>query len=72
MAVALCRVSGGIRCGQGAGRGGCGAARARDEVAAVLAVLTPQEDEAILREVGFSDVQMFYIGFTFRGRVTYF
>jgi len=32
-------------------------------------VLTPQEDEAILRETGFSDVQMFYMGFAFRGWV---
>ncbi|MBU0748415.1 MAG: class I SAM-dependent methyltransferase [Gammaproteobacteria bacterium] len=45
------------------------AARARDKVAAELAVLTPQEDEAILREAGFSDVQMFYMGFAFRGWV---
>ncbi|MFY3383075.1 class I SAM-dependent methyltransferase [Paracidovorax sp. MALMAid1276] len=43
------------------------AARARDKVAAELAVLTPQEDVAILREAGFSDVQMFYVGFAFRG-----
>jgi tRNA (cmo5U34)-methyltransferase len=43
------------------------AARARDKIAAELAVLTPQEDEAMLREAGFSDVQMFYMGFAFRG-----
>ncbi|MBV7454227.1 class I SAM-dependent methyltransferase [Acidovorax sp. sif1233] len=45
------------------------AARARDKIAAELAVLTPEEDEAILREAGFSDVQMFYMGFAFRGWV---
>ncbi|MES2929118.1 MAG: class I SAM-dependent methyltransferase [Pseudomonadota bacterium] len=45
------------------------AARARDKIAAELAVLTPQEDEAILREAGFSEVQMFYMGFAFRGWV---
>ena len=45
------------------------AARARDKIAAELAVLTPQEDEAILREAGFTDVQMFYMGFAFRGWV---
>ncbi|MBY0409661.1 MAG: class I SAM-dependent methyltransferase [Burkholderiaceae bacterium] len=39
------------------------------KVAAELAVLTPQEDEAILREAGFSDVRMFYMGFAFRGWV---
>ncbi|MCZ8218806.1 MAG: class I SAM-dependent methyltransferase [Acidovorax sp.] len=48
------------------------AARARDKVAADLAVLTPEEDEAVLREAGFSDVQMFYMGFAFRGWVTQF
>ena len=45
------------------------AARARDKVAAELAVLTPEEDETVLREAGFSDVQMFYMGFAFRGWV---
>jgi len=45
------------------------AARARDKIAAELAVLAPQEDEAILREAGFTDVQMFYMGFAFRGWV---
>lgn len=45
------------------------AARARDKVAAELAVLTPEEDEAVLREAGFRDVRMFYVGFAFRGWV---
>jgi len=31
-----------------------------DKVAAELAVLTPEEDEAVLREAGFSDVRTFY------------
>ncbi len=43
------------------------AARARDKVAAELAVLTPEEDEGILRQAEFRDVQMFYMGFAFRG-----
>ena len=43
--------------------------RGRAKVAAELAVLTPQEDEAILREARFSDVRMFYMGFAFRGWV---
>ena len=47
------------------------AARARDKIAAELAVLTPKEDEAILRGAGFSDVRMFYMGFAFRGWVAY-
>ena len=41
--------------------------RARDKIAAELAVLTPQEDEADLREAGFRDVRVFYVGFAFRG-----
>ena len=45
------------------------AARARDKVAAELAVLTPEEDEGVLREAGFSEVRMFYMGFAFRGWV---
>ena len=45
------------------------AARARDKIAAELAVLTPQEDEADLREAGFRDVRVFYVGFAFRGWV---
>ena len=45
------------------------AARARDKVAAELAVLTPEEDGRVLREAGFGDVRMFYMGFAFRGWV---
>ncbi|RZJ09672.1 MAG: class I SAM-dependent methyltransferase [Acidovorax sp.] len=45
--------------------------RGRAKVAAELAVLTPGEDQAILREAGFSDVRMFYMGFAFRGWVGY-
>ena len=47
------------------------AARARDKIAAELEVLTPEEDEAVLREAGFSDVRVFYMGFAFRGWVAY-
>lgn len=36
-----------------------------------LNILTPDQDEAILREAGFSNVEMFYAGFTFRGWVAY-
>lgn len=43
--------------------------RGRAKVAAELAALTPDEDEAILREAGFGDVRMFYMGFAFRGWV---
>lgn len=40
-------------------------------VAQQLTLLTPEQDEAILREAGFSDVTLFYTGFTFRGWVAY-
>ena len=34
-----------------------------------LNILTPEQDEAILREAGFSEVSLFYAGFAFRGWV---
>lgn len=34
-----------------------------------LPAMSPEMDEAILREAGFSDVALFYAGFTFRGWV---
>jgi tRNA (cmo5U34)-methyltransferase len=34
-----------------------------------LPVLSPEEDEALLREAGFDDVGLFYAGFAFRGWV---
>jgi tRNA (cmo5U34)-methyltransferase len=40
-------------------------------VAARLSILSPEEDEALLREAGFSDVSLFYAGFAFRGWVAY-
>jgi tRNA (cmo5U34)-methyltransferase len=40
-------------------------------IAAKLPILTPEQDEAILREAGFSNVSLFYAGFTFRGWVGY-
>ena len=36
-----------------------------------LTILTPEQDEAILREAGFSNVSQFYAGFAFRGWVAY-
>ena len=36
-----------------------------------LIILTPEQDEAILRDAGFSNVSQFYDGFTFRGWVGY-
>ena len=36
-----------------------------------LTILSPEQDEAILREAGFSNVSLFYAGFRFRGWVGY-
>lgn len=36
-----------------------------------LSILSPEQDESLLREAGFSDVQLFYAGFTFRGWVSH-
>jgi tRNA (cmo5U34)-methyltransferase len=40
-------------------------------IGAHLPILAPERDEALLREAGFSDVSLFYAGFTFRGWVAY-
>jgi tRNA (cmo5U34)-methyltransferase len=45
------------------------AENARTTIAAQLPILSPDQDEAILREGGFSDISLFYTGFTFRGWV---
>ena len=47
------------------------AAAARDAVTNHLEILTPAEDEAVLRAAGFSDPALFYTGFAFRGWVAY-
>lgn len=36
-----------------------------------LPALSPEEDEAILKDVGFEQVEMFYSAFTFRGWIAY-
>lgn len=43
--------------------------QARTAVAASLALLDPADDEACLREAGFTDVELFYAAFTWRGWV---
>jgi tRNA (cmo5U34)-methyltransferase len=47
------------------------AANARAAIDARLHILAPEQDEAILRDAGFSNVSLFYAGFTFRGWVGY-
>ena len=44
---------------------------ARASVEAHLDLLSPEEDERVLREAGFSGVTMFYAAFTWRGWVRY-
>ena len=34
-------------------------------------ILSPEQDETILRDAGFSNVSLFYAGFSFRGWVGY-
>lgn len=51
---------------------GVPAADAERAIAAIgerLPVLSPERDEALLRQAGFKDVSLFYAGFTFRGWV---
>ncbi|WP_417375443.1 class I SAM-dependent methyltransferase [Gimesia maris] len=44
---------------------------ARTTMESRLNILTPEHDEAILHEAGFSNINLFYAGFTFRGWVAY-
>tara|TARA_E500000318_G_scaffold80186_1_gene75255 strand:- start:2031 stop:2726 length:696 start_codon:yes stop_codon:yes gene_type:complete len=43
----------------------------REAVSRSLSLLTPEEDEAVLRAAGFADVTLFYAAFTWRGWVAY-
>jgi tRNA (cmo5U34)-methyltransferase len=44
---------------------------ARHAIATKLSILSPEEDEALLREAGFAGVSLFYAGFSLRGWVAY-
>ena len=53
---------------------GIPASNAENAITAIgdcLPLLSPDEDEALLREAGFTEVSLFYAGFTFRGWVAY-
>lgn len=53
---------------------GVPAANSESAIAAIserLPLLSPEQDEALLRDAGFADVALFYAGFTFRGWVVY-
>jgi tRNA (cmo5U34)-methyltransferase len=47
------------------------AENARAAIAARLPILAPEDDEQLLRDAGFSGVDLFYAGFAFRGWVAY-
>jgi tRNA (cmo5U34)-methyltransferase len=60
------------RCAAFAIASGIPAANAENAIKAMsdqLPLLSPDQDEAILRDSGFADVALFYAGFTFRGWV---
>ena len=44
---------------------------ARQAISTRLSILAPEEEEAMLREAGFSDVSLFYAGLSFKGWVAY-
>jgi tRNA (cmo5U34)-methyltransferase len=44
---------------------------AKQAIGTRLFVLSPDEDEAMVRQAGFSDVSLFYAGLSFRGWVAY-
>jgi tRNA (cmo5U34)-methyltransferase len=43
----------------------------RQALRSKLSILSPEEDEALLREAGFDRPSLFYVGFSFRGWVAY-
>jgi len=43
----------------------------RAAIDAKLSLLTPEQDEALLREAGFSNISLFYASFAFRGWAAY-
>jgi tRNA (cmo5U34)-methyltransferase len=47
------------------------AENARSMIAARLPILSPEDDEQLLRDAGFGGVSLFYAGFAFRGWVAY-
>jgi tRNA (cmo5U34)-methyltransferase len=47
------------------------AENARSMIGAQLPILSPEDDEKLLRDAGFHGINLFYVGFTFRGWVAY-
>lgn len=44
---------------------------ARQAISTRLSIMAPEEDEAMLRDAGFSNVSLFYAGLSFKGWVAY-
>lgn len=47
------------------------AAKSTETLKTRLPILSPQQDQALLAEAGFTDIQLFYAAFTFKGWVGY-
>ncbi len=47
------------------------AENARSKIGSSLPILSPEADEQLLRDAGFSEVTLFYVGLAFRGWVAY-
>ena len=47
------------------------AENAASMIGAQLPILSPEDDEKLLRDAGFHGINLFYVGFTFRGWVAY-
>jgi tRNA (cmo5U34)-methyltransferase len=54
-----------------AGTPASSAEQARQAMRSKLSIMSPEEDEALLRAAGFDRVALFYVGFSFRGWVAY-
>jgi len=54
-----------------AGTDPANAEAARQAISTRLTILSPDEEESMLREAGFSGVSLFYAGFSFKGWVAY-
>lgn len=54
-----------------AGKPASQAERGLETMKTHLPTLTPERDEAVLRDAGFADIQLFYAAFTFKGWAAY-
>ncbi|WP_439543614.1 class I SAM-dependent methyltransferase [Hyphomicrobium sp.] len=57
--------------GLSSGLGPADAERARQAISSGLTILSPEDDVAMLRQAGFSNVSLFYAGLSIRGWIAY-